>query len=113
MSTIQVNKIENTSGVEQYTAKAWVNFDSTGTVAIRADGNVSSLVDYAVGQFGYNLQNLAPDANGSSVGGYSQSINVDSFGFYGTAVSTSSLVRLSAYNGMFVDPPYFHGVLIR
>jgi hypothetical protein len=43
MSTLKVNAIQNTSGVEQYLAKAWVNFNGTGTVAIRASGNVRVL----------------------------------------------------------------------
>jgi len=49
MSTIKVDAIQNTSGVEVYTAKAWVNFNQQGTQAIRADGNVSSITDGGVG----------------------------------------------------------------
>jgi hypothetical protein len=36
MSTLKVTTLQNLSGVEVYTAKAWVNFNGTGTVAIRA-----------------------------------------------------------------------------
>ena len=32
-----------------YSARAWVNFNGTGTVAIREDGNVSSITDSGVG----------------------------------------------------------------
>ena len=100
-----------------FTAKAWVNFNGTGTVAIRADGNVSSMVDYGTGLFGYNLQNAASDANGASVATFTQTINpVDSFGLVGTATITSSLVQLSAYNtfsNSWIDAPYFNGVFIR
>jgi hypothetical protein len=41
MSTLRVNTLQTQAGVEVYTAKAWVNFNGTGTVAIRASGNVS------------------------------------------------------------------------
>jgi len=41
MSTLKTNTIKNTDDVEMYLAKAWVNFNGTGTVAIRAAGNVS------------------------------------------------------------------------
>jgi hypothetical protein len=57
MSSLRVNTIQNTSGVEQYLAKAWVNFNGTGTVAIRAAGNVSSIVDMGVGAYYINMTN--------------------------------------------------------
>lgn len=63
MSTIKVNTIQNTSGVEVYTAKAWVNFNGTGTVAIRASGNVSSITDNGTGVYTVNFTNPMPDAN--------------------------------------------------
>jgi hypothetical protein len=63
MSTIKVNAIQNSSGVEVYTAKAWVNFNGVGTVAIRASGNVSSITDNGVGDYTVNFTNAMPDAN--------------------------------------------------
>ena len=36
-------------GGSGYTAKAWVSYNGTGTVAIRGDGNVSSITDSGVG----------------------------------------------------------------
>ena len=63
MSTIRVNAIQNTSGVEVYTAKAWVNFDGTGTVAIRASGNVSSITDNGTGIYTVNFITAMVDAN--------------------------------------------------
>lgn len=46
-----------------YGARAWVNFNGTGTVAIRASGNVSSLTDNGVGNYTVNLTTSLPDAN--------------------------------------------------
>ena len=63
MSTIKVDTIKNTSNVEVFTAKAWVNFNGTGTVAIRASGNVSSITDRGTGQYTVNFTNALADNN--------------------------------------------------
>jgi hypothetical protein len=47
----------------QFGCRAWVNFNGTGTVAIRASGNVSSITDHAVGQYSINFTTAMPDAN--------------------------------------------------
>ena len=46
-----------------YSARAWVNFNGTGTVAIRESGNVSSITDHATGEYGINFTTAFPDAN--------------------------------------------------
>lgn len=46
-----------------YGARAWVNFNGTGTVAIRASGNVTSITDGGVGLYTVNLTTAMPDAN--------------------------------------------------
>jgi hypothetical protein len=46
-----------------YSARAWVNFNGTGTVAIRASGNVSSITDGGVGVYTVNFTNAMPDVN--------------------------------------------------
>ena len=63
MSTLKVDTLKNTSGVEVYTAKAWVNFNGTGTVAIRASGNVSSITDNGTGDYTVNFTTAMSDAN--------------------------------------------------
>jgi hypothetical protein len=50
-----------------YGARAWVNFNGTGTVAIRASGNVSSITDNGVGDYTVNFTTAMPDANYSAV----------------------------------------------
>jgi len=52
-----------------YGCRAWVNFNGTGTVAIRGSGNVSSITDNNTGDYTVNFANAMPDAN------YSVSIN--------------------------------------
>jgi hypothetical protein len=46
-----------------YGCRAWVNFNGTGTVAIRASGNVSSITDNGVGLYTVNFTTAMPDAN--------------------------------------------------
>lgn len=45
------------------TAKAWVNFNGTGTVAIRASFNVSSITDNGTGQYTVNFATSLSDTN--------------------------------------------------
>jgi hypothetical protein len=46
-----------------YASRAWVNFNGTGTVAIRASGNVSSITDNGTGDYTVNFTTAMPDAN--------------------------------------------------
>ena len=46
-----------------YGARAWVNFNGTGTIAIRGSGNVSSLTDGGTGRYTVNLTTALPNAN--------------------------------------------------
>jgi uncharacterized protein (AIM24 family) len=46
-----------------YTCRAWVNFNGTGTVAIRASGNVSSITDNGTGDYTVNFTTAMPDTN--------------------------------------------------
>jgi hypothetical protein len=46
-----------------YGCRAWVNFNGTGTVAIRESGNVSSITDNGTGSYTANFTNAMPDAS--------------------------------------------------
>ena len=48
---------------EFYKCYAWVNFNGTGTVAIRASGNVSSITDNNTGDYTVNFTTAMPDEN--------------------------------------------------
>ena len=50
-----------------YGCRAWVNFNGTGTVAIRASGNVSSITDNGTGDYTVNFTTAMADANYSAV----------------------------------------------
>ena len=46
-----------------YSARAWVNFNGTGVVAIRASGNVSSITDNGIGYYTVNFTTAMQDAD--------------------------------------------------
>jgi hypothetical protein len=81
-------------------AKAWVNFNGTGTPAIRGSFNVSSITDNATGSYTINFTTAMPNANYSSVG-FIKRVSGDaaSNGFIvinkGTSPTTSALAILT------------------
>lgn len=59
-----------------YACRAWVNFNGTGTVAIRASGNVSSITDIGTGNYRINLTTGMPDTNYAPIAsGYDDGVN--------------------------------------
>jgi hypothetical protein len=48
--------------------RAWVNFNGTGTVAIRGSFNVSSITDNGTGNYTVNFTTAMPDANYATMG---------------------------------------------
>ncbi len=46
-----------------YGCRAWVNFNGTSTVSIRASGNVTSITDNGTGDYTVNFTTAMPDAN--------------------------------------------------
>jgi hypothetical protein len=71
MSTLRVNTLQNVAGTGDPSingaAKAWVNFNGTGTVAIRAAFNVSSITDNGTGDYTVNFTTAMVDTNYSAV----------------------------------------------
>lgn len=64
----QTNGVTNTGGDPRYyAARAWVNFNGTGTVAIRAAVNVSSITDGGNGNYTVNFTAPMPDANYTAI----------------------------------------------
>mgnify|MGYP000700836021 CR=1 FL=1 len=51
----------------QQAVKAWVNFNGTGVVAIRAGYNVSSITDLNTGKYQVNFTTAFPDINYAAV----------------------------------------------
>ena len=121
MSTLKVNTVQhNTSGfnnVVQFTdgagtqngtlCRAWVNFNGTGTVAIRADFNVNTITDNGTGVYTINFSSALADANYCYVFGMFQDwITLGTAEKWGVQTSngavelkTSSACRIASKNG--------------
>ena len=66
--TLGASQLQTPPGTApSFTCRAWVNFNGTGTVAIRASGNVTSITDIGTGLYQVNFSVPMPDANYSSV----------------------------------------------
>lgn len=79
-----------------YGCRSWVNFNGTGTVAIRSSGNVSSITDNGTGDYTVNFSTAMPDANYSAVG--TQGLGGISVYFHPTTPFQTSGVRVVASN---------------
>jgi hypothetical protein len=97
-----------------YACRAWVNFNGTGTVAIRGSGNVSSITDNGTGNYTVNFTTAMPDAD------YCCSYNSDAAanhyaGSIDYSLSSSSAARVKALTqgGILVDSPSNHVAIFR
>lgn len=110
MSTLSVSNITDgtttvgTSYVVNGSAKAWVNFNGTGTIAARNSLNLSSLTDNGTGQYQVDYTNSFSDVD-YSVAGVASGALTD----VGGTVSASVTGRRS-YNdaGTYTDPTYYY-----
>ena len=89
-----------------YGCRAWVNFNGTGTVAIRASGNVSSITDNGVGNYGINFTTAMPDAN-YAFSGSGDNTNNNTTGLWqsATARSTTTLNINTGLPGVSLGDP--------
>jgi len=84
--------------------KAWVNFNGTGTVAIRASGNVTSITDGGTGDYTVNFTTAMTDANYAAVFGGQGSTGaslayVTGRGNNATLQQTTTTLNISTSNG--------------
>jgi hypothetical protein len=77
-----------------YACRAWVNFNGTGTVAIRASGNVSSITDNGAGNYTVNFTTAMPDANFVTVMSAMTSDTLGGVRFNGAGGTTTSSVNV-------------------
>lgn len=83
----------NVSGsAPKYACRAWVNFNGTGTVSIRASGNVSSITDNGTGDYTVNFTTAMPDTDFSVLG--------ISNGFSANAIVGGEIVSTTASGAM-------------
>lgn len=85
-------------GTTNFFCKAWVNFNGSGVVAIRASGNVSSITDNGVGDYTVNFTTALADANYAVItgatGAWATSNTARSIGISSTTAPTASAVRI-------------------
>ena len=118
-SSGSVAQLTTASGsAPSYSARAWVNFNGTGAVAIRASGNVSSITDNGTGDYTVNFTTAMPDANYSVVGTASKKGGVQSDHVllldWGTVPAASSVrINTRTYGSSFEDDPYTNVAIFR
>jgi hypothetical protein len=96
--------------------KAWVNFNGTGTVAIRASMNVSSITDNGTGDYTMNLTSALTDVNFASVIGTTDDNAAASYGYEkGTAgqYRTTTAFRFYIFGGALRDNTGVYVALFR
>ena len=108
-STLVKTALNATGSAPIYACRAWVNFNGTGTVAIRASGNVSSITDNGVGSYGVNFTTVMPDANYSILLTVSEGTGESDFG------TTTAIQILTRYPGAVsaVDQEYVSVQVVR
>lgn len=73
-NAVTIDKLGTT--LQSQVCKAWVNFNGTGTVAIRAAYNVSSITDNGVGQYTVNFTTALADTNYAAVATGAQQVGI-------------------------------------
>ncbi len=119
MSTLKADTIQSTGGgaatlTNQTAAKAWVNFNGTSTVAIRASNNVSSITDNGTGDYTANFTSAITDANYAATTGFTPytTTNFTTYGAIhgdattGATAKTTSAIRLE-YKNLASDSNFY------
>jgi hypothetical protein len=91
LATQTAAALNATGSAPIYACRAWVNFNGSGTVAIRASGNVSSITDNNTGDYTANFTTAMPDANYAAVGSVSDGVNPRILGVSTLAVGSLRL----------------------
>jgi hypothetical protein len=105
-----------TAAIPTNNVKAWVNFNGTGTVAIRASMNVSSITDNGTGNYTVNFTTALADANYAAAGFAAESVFsvAITIGNFGTLTQTTSAFRFNTtYNGTAYDCTQVHMTIHR
>lgn len=105
---------------DPFDVKAWVNFNGTGVVAIRASKNVSSITDNGTGDYTVNFTTALSDANysvalaGPSGNGRSVFLYDGSFISFNATMTVSGFrVGFATNTGVFGDPAYLTAIVTR
>jgi hypothetical protein len=80
-------------------AKAWVNFNGTGTVAIRDSFNVSSITDNGTGDYTVNFTTAMPNANYAVTQGASDGVATGTTGAQTFKVQSATTTSVRGWTG--------------
>lgn len=81
-----------------YGCRAWVNFNGTGTVAIRSSGNVTSITDNGTGDYTVNFTTAMPDANYTAVYGSGEGTATSGLRVAASSGNTTTTSRIAIRN---------------
>lgn len=113
MSTLKVNTLTDTAATKSVpiedvvngTARAWVNFNGTGTVAIRAQYNVDGITDNAAGDYTINFTTALADTNYAvslsnlAASATNVTVNIAIAGVYTSSATTKTTTQLRIASG--------------
>ena len=86
-----------------YGCRAWVNFNGTGTVAIRASGGVSSVTDNGAGDYTINFSTAMVDTNYNFTFGFSNQLSNIGANLKAATYTTSSIQLQKYENNSLTD----------
>ena len=113
MSTIKANDIQNASGGiptvkgQRLIPTAWVNFNGTGTVAIRDSENVSSITDSATGNYYVNFTTAMANTNYAATATSQRAVSWLDGGVDASNFTTTNFRLDNVENSTAVDTPTF------
>ena len=124
MSTLKTSNIQDTSGnnnstpeeINQGRAKAWVNFNGSGTLAVRDSFNVTSVTDVATGKYTINFTTSFADANycpvmyNNAISSSGSIVNFSNQYLGGMHLNASNL-EVASYNTGYQDSALFFVVV--
>ena len=100
----------------QQACKAWVNFNGTGTVAIRSSYNVSSIADNGAGDYTVNFTAAMSDANYAVTGSAEFTPTVTALSVLTVRTYNASNIRIDTSNsasGAKTDPTFVNVAIFR
>ena len=96
------------SAATAYGCRAWVNFNGTGTPAIRGSGNVSSITDNGTGDYTVNFTTAMPDINYCSLatGTGQEGVSVDGYANFRDTVTNKLVGSVRVQEVLQSGSPY-------
>jgi hypothetical protein len=108
MSELRADTITASDGTspvtltKQSAAKAWVNFNGTGTIATRDSFNLSSLSDIGTGEYSVTIASAMSNTNYAVIGAVGRNANDGSM-FSNPVGTTANTTTTQRVKGLYVD----------